>query len=180
MVKAITEANLRSAYGGESQAHMRYLLYSERAEKKFPNVARLFQATSYAEKIHAGSHYINIRSKGDAAVTSGAIFGTTSTSEDLQAGINGETFEVNEMYPAYLAVANFQGEKAAANSFTWAMEAEKTHLALYEKAKKAVDQGKDANLGPINVCSVCGYTIEGEAPDKCPICNAKKDKFKKF
>ncbi|MBS7278430.1 MAG: rubrerythrin family protein [Candidatus Freyarchaeota archaeon] len=181
MVKEMTETNLRSAYAGESQAHMRYLIYSERAEKnKFPNVARLFQATSFAEKVHAGNHYRIIKSKGEAVTFSGAIFGTTNTSEDLQAGIDGETFEVNEMYPAYIAVANLQGENAAAKSFEWALAAEKTHLVLYEKAKKSVDQGKDASFGPINVCSVCGYTLEGEAPNKCPICNSPKEKFKSF
>lgn len=95
--------------------------------------------------MHAGNHYRIIKSKGDAVTTSGAIFGTTSTSEDLQAGIDGEIFEVNEMYPAYIAVANLQGEKAAENSFHWALEAEKTHLNLYNKAKQAVDKGKDAH-----------------------------------
>ncbi len=118
MAKEMTETNLRSVYAEEGQAHMRYLIYSERAEKnKFPNVVRLFQATSFAEKFHAGNHYRIIKSRGEAVTISGAIFGTTNTYEDLQAGIDGETFEVNEMYPTYIAVANLQDEKAAANSF---------------------------------------------------------------
>lgn len=28
--------------------------------------------------------------------------------------------------------------------------------------------GKDVELGPVQVCKVCGYTVEGEAPDICP------------
>ena len=30
------------------------------------------------------------------------------------------------------------------------------------------------------VCSVCGYTAEGEAPDKCPVCGAAKAAFNKM
>lgn len=143
-------------------------------------MSRLFTAVAFAEMVHAGNHYKNIGSKGDAGTVSKAIFGTRSTSEDLKAGIDGETFEIKEMYPSYKKVAEFQGEKAAEISFTWALEAEKIHASLYEKAKQAVDRGKDVDLGPIQICTVCGYTVEGEAPGKCPICNALRDKFKTF
>lgn len=181
MVRAMTESNLRSAYAGESQAHMRYIIYSERASREgFPNVARLFVAIAFAEKVHATNHYRNIRSKGESLTVSEAVFGTTSISEDLQAGIDGETFEANEMYPSYRAVAEFQGEKAAEISFTWALEAEKTHAGLFRRAKEAVDQSKDVDLGPIQICSACGYTVEGEAPKRCPICRALKEQFRTF
>ena len=181
MVRKITETNLRSAYAGESQAHMRYTIYANRAKRSgFPNVARLFTAVAFAESVHATNHYRNIKTKWGATTTSAAEFGTITTSEDLQAGINGESFEINEMYPAYKATANFQGEKAAELTFTWAWEAEKTHLDLYKKAKVSVDEGKDMALGPIHVCEVCGYTVEGQAPERCPICNATKDRFKTF
>ncbi|MGD0979533.1 MAG: rubrerythrin family protein [Candidatus Bathyarchaeia archaeon] len=181
MVKEMTETNLRSAFAGESQAHIRYKIFAERAEKSsWPNVARLFNAISIAERIHAGSHFRNILTKGGAQTVSAAVFGARNTSEDLQAGIDGETFEINEMYPVYKAVAQFQEEKAAETSFTWALEAEKIHASLYKKAKQAVDQGKDVTLGSIQICSVCGYTVEGNAPDKCPICGASRDKFQTF
>jgi rubrerythrin len=181
MVKEMTETNLRSAYAGESQAHMRYKIFAERASKSgFPNVARLFGAVAYAEKAHAGNHFRNILTRGGTTTVSAAVFGSRNTSEDLQAGIDGESFEINEMYPTYRAVAQFQGEKPAETTFTWALEAEKIHLNLYRRAKQAVDQGKDLTLGPVQICSTCGYTVEGEAPEKCPICGAAKDKFKTF
>ncbi len=181
MVKDMTEANLRSAYAGESQAHMRYLIYMELAKKEgFPNVSRLFHAAAYAEQIHAMTHFKHIKSKGDFQTVSGAIFGTQNTSEALQAGIDGESHEIAEMYPAYRVVAQAQGETGADRSFMWALEAEKNHLGLYERAKNAVDQGKDADFGAIQVCPVCGHTVEGEAPDKCPICGTLGSKFKAF
>jgi len=181
MVKEMTEGNLRSAYGGESQAHMRYLFYAERAKiSGFPNIGRLFTAIADAERVHASNHYRNILSKGAFSSASGAIFGTRNTSEDLQAGIDGETFEIEEMYPVYKATAEFQGEKAATTSFTWALEAEKIHSQLYKKAKDAVDSGKDMPLDKVQICQTCGYTVEGEAPDQCPICKARKEKFSTF
>ncbi len=181
MVKEMTETNLRSAFAGESQAHIRYKMFAERAEKSgWPNVARLFNAISLAERIHAGNHFRNIMSKGGFQTVSAAVFGSRNTSEDLQAGIDGETFEINEMYPTYKAVAQFQGEKAAETTFAWALEAERIHAGLYKKAKEDVDQGKDAVMGPVQICLTCGYTVEGDAPDKCPICGAVKEKFKTF
>ncbi len=180
-VKEMTENNLRSAYAGESQAHMRYLIFADQSEKEgFKNISRLFRAIAFSEKVHATNHYLNILSKGGALTVSGALFGTRSTVENLKASIDGENFEVNEMYPAYKTVAKLQGESEAERSFTWALKAEIVHAELYGKALDAAVQGVDADLGEIHVCMICGYTIEGKSPDQCPICNASRDKFKTF
>jgi rubrerythrin len=175
----MTEGNLRSAYAGESQEHMRYTIYSQRADDGgLPNVARLFRAIAYSERIHASNHYRNIMSKRDAVTVSMAGFGSRTTAEDLQIGMDGENFEVHEMYPAYLEVARTQKEYAAEVSFSYAWEAEKTHAAFYQRAKDAAVSGDDLDLGKVCVCVVYGYTLEGEAPDTCPVCKAKKDKFR--
>jgi len=178
----MTAENLRSAFGGESQAHMRYLIWAEKAEKdQFPNVARMFRAISRAEQSHATGHF---RAMGEVAgafpVTSGAGFGYGATSENLAGAIEGETFEIEEMYPAYLEVAKMQGEAAAVKSMTYAIEAEKIHAAMYAKAKDAVDAGKDVTLGPVHICPLCGYTHEGDLPDRCPICNLAGAMFESF
>lgn len=110
-----------------------------------------------------------------------AVFGVGSTSQNLQGGINGETYEINEMYPTYLEIAKFQGEKGAERSFNYALQAEKTHAALFQKAKEKIDSSKaDMELGPIQICEVCGWTYKGEIPDRCPICGATRDKFRTF
>ncbi|RKD34205.1 rubrerythrin family protein [Thermohalobacter berrensis] len=178
----MTADNLRSAYGGESQAHMRYKAWGTKAkEEGFENVARLFNAISYAEEVHATNHFKALKDeKGDFSVNSGAVFGLGSTSENLQGAIDGENFEVEQMYPAYLKVAEMQNEKSAIRSMKFAIEAEKTHSRLFSKAKEAVDQGKDIKIGDVHVCEICGYTVEGELPEKCPICGVKEDKFKTF
>jgi len=147
---------------------MRYLIFAQKAEEEgYPNIARLFRAISFAEQVHATNHF---RMLGDLG----------SSADNLDAAIGGETFEVEEMYPAYDAVAELQGEKEARRSIHYALEAEKIHAAMYSKAKEAVKSGKDLEVGKIYICSVCGYTGEGEPPDRCPICGATKDKFRTF
>lgn len=181
---AITAANLRNAHGGESMAHMRYQFWGQQAEKEgYHNVARLFRAISAAEKIHAGNHFREFKLAGptDFLCTSMAVFNPGNTSQNLQGGIMGETYEITEMYPTYLETARFQGEKGAEQSFTYALASEKTHAELFQKAKRAIDAGKkDVDLGPVQVCKVCGWTYEGEAPDKCPICGVGRDQFQAF
>ena len=84
------------------------------------------------------------------------------------------------MYPAYMAVAELQGERGAVRSTKWAREAEKIHAEMYTIAKESVVQGVDAQVGKMHVCSVCGWTGEGDAPENCPLCNAKKKLFVMF
>ena len=167
-MKKMTEENVKGAFAGESQAHMKYIAFADAAEKeKLANIARLFRANSFAEQIHAANHLRTLS-------------GIKKTAENLQAAIEGETFEVTEMYPAYIKVAEDQGEKTAVMWFNAALVAEKIHAGLYKRAKESVDKGRDLDYFPVQVCGVCGFTAEGEAPDKCPVCGAPKEKFVKF
>jgi rubrerythrin len=178
----MTANNLRSAYGGESMAHVRYKIWARKAtEDGFPNVARLFTAISYAEQVHATNHFTELgKEVGGFAVASAAPFGLTSTAENLQGAINGEVFEITEMYPVYLNAAQFQKEKGAELTFHYALTAERIHAQMYQAAKKEVDAGRDIRLGPVQICDSCGWTYEGEAPDTCPICGVSRDRFKTF
>jgi rubrerythrin len=167
-MRKMTEENLKSAFAGESQAHMRYLIFADKAEKEgLPNVARLFRAIAYAERVHATNHY-------------SALSIIRGSSENLQVAIDGENYESNEMYPAFNAVAKLQEERNAQRSTDWALQAEKVHAGMYQRAKQAVDNNEDVKLGPIYICELCGFTVEGEAPNRCPICGAPKDKFRAF
>ena len=181
-MRAMTEQNLINAFGGESQAHMRYLHFADKAEAEdLLNVARLFRAVAHAEFVHAGDHYRELRHlKGGFVANSMAAFGPGDTRKNLDLAIAGETFEIEEMYPAYIEVARFQGEKGAQRSFEWSYGTELQHKALFDKSRAAVTRGQDVQLGPIHVCEVCGYTLEGEAPDECPLCHVPKDRFRTF
>ena len=167
-MRKMSEDNLKNAFAGESQAHMRYIIFAKKAEEEgFPNVSRLFKAISYAEQVHATNHFDVL----------GMIRGST---DNLQAAIDGETYEINEMYPAFNTVAKLQEEKGAQRTTDWTLQAEKIHASMYQKARQAVESSKDIKLGTVYICDSCGYTVEGEAPNRCPVCGATKEKFRKF
>ena len=167
-MKKMTDQNLQDAYAGESMAHMRYLIFAERAEReRKPNIARLFRSIAYAEQAHATNH---LRSLGSIK----------STADNLSTALEGEEFEVAEMYPAYLEVAKLQKESGAQRSFNYALEAEKIHARMYQDAREKAIAGEDIELATVYICPVCGHTVEGEAPDRCPVCGAKKEMYKAF
>jgi len=157
-----SEKNLREAFAGESQANRRYLAFAKKAEEEgYKQVAKLFRAAAEAETVHAHAH---LRVLG----------GIKGTRENVQEAIAGETHEFKKMYPEFLAKAKQEGIKPAEISFDYANQVEQIHAALYEKAL--------ANLGKNEavdyyVCPVCGNTVEGKAPDECPICGTAGSKF---
>jgi rubrerythrin len=178
----MTQQNLINAFGGESMAHMRYLHFANQAHKEgFGNVQRLFKAIAHAEYVHAGNHYRELKHlNGGFQADSGATGGPGDTRKNLELGIMGEAFEIAEMYPVYIEVAKFQGEKGALKTCEWAYKTEQQHKELFERAKKSVAGGQDMTLGKMGVCEVCGCTLEGDLPDFCPICGAKREKFSAF
>jgi rubrerythrin len=159
-----TEKNLKEAFAGESQANRRYLAFAKKAEEEgYQQVAKLFRAAAEAETVHAHAH---LRALG----------GVKSTRENIQEAIAGETHEFKKMYPEFLTKAKTETIKPAEISFDYANQVEKIHAALYQKAL--------ANLGKNEavdyyICPVCGNTVEGKAPDKCPICDTPGSKFMK-
>jgi len=184
MVRLMTKEALISAFGGESMAHMRYLIFADVAEREgFTNVARLFRAIAYAEQVHATNHYRALREYNeDTKVVAEAPIGPGNTSKNLELAIRGEEYEVSEMYPAYLEIARYQGEKEAEISFNYAYKAEQIHARLYREAKEYVYKGQDWPLdGKVWICPVCGHTYVGvEPPQRCPVCGVPKERYVGF
>jgi rubrerythrin len=163
-----TEEGLKKAFAGESQANRKYLAFAEKADKEgFPQVAKVFRAAAAAETVHAHNH---LR----------VLDGIKSTVENIKSAIEGEHYEFTNMYPEFLKAAKSEGKKDAERTFQYANEVEEVHHKLYEKALKAVESGKDLEKKELYICPVCGYTHEGEPPEKCPVCNASKKVFKKI
>jgi rubrerythrin len=161
-----TEQNLMDAFAGESQANRKYLAFAKKAETEgYLQAAKLFRAAAAAETIHAHNHLKELR-------------GVKSTKENLMAAISGESYEFQKMYPQMIADAKAEKQDFAVRTFTLANEVEKVHAALYKKALDGLDKSAGTVLD-YYVCSVCGYTAEGEAPDECPVCKAQKRAFMK-
>ena len=101
-----------------------------------------------------------------------------STSDNLGTAISGETYEFKKMYPEFIAEAMKAGNKKAQVSFEYANKVEEIHAGMYQKALDALKNKKEPAKADYWVCPVCGNTFEGNAPDTCPICGTKKEKFK--
>jgi len=160
-----SEENLKEAFAGESQANRKYLAFASKADQEgFTQAAKLFRAAAEAETVHAHAH---LR----------AMKGIKSTKENLQEAIAGETHEFKSMYPAMIEAAKAEGNKDAERTFHFANEVEKIHARLYQEMLNNLDHAKESYS--YYVCPVCGYTVEKEAPETCPICGAKGKMFKK-
>ena len=134
-----------------------------------------------AVRIHADDHDRQLRHlEGEFAAAGMGTFGSGITKKNLRLTLLDEEYQITEMYPAYIAVAKLQQESDPQRSFEWAMAAGFRHKQLFQKALDAADSSRDLVLGPVQVCGICGYTIEGDAPDSCPLCKALMDKFVAF
>ena len=159
-----TLENLKEAFAGESQAYQKYVNFAKKAEQEgFHNIAMLFRTAAEAEKIHAEGH---LRS----------MDGVGTTAQNLQAAVDGETYEHTTMYPPMLKQSEADNHKAK-RMFGYAVEAEAVHAKLYSMALEAVKQGKDMTDVEFYLCPVCGYIEIGKPTNACPICGAKAEKF---
>ena len=157
-----SEQHLRDAFAGESQANRKYLAFADKAEKEgYPQIAKLFRAAGAAETVHAHAH---LRALGEIG----------NTADNLKVAVAGETHEFKNMYPEMIEDAKEEGNKTAERSFIFANEVEKVHAELYQNALDNMDSLEEADY---YVCSVCGMTVEHEAPDSCPVCGAKASAF---
>jgi rubrerythrin len=159
-----TTDNLKESFAGESQANQKYRAFAKKAEQDgFPNIARLFRTTAEAERIHAEGH---LR----------ALAGIASTRENLQAAMEGESYECARMYPPMLEQAQAEGHPAKV-MFGYAVKAEAVHAELYKRALEAAAQGADLKEAKFYLCPFCGNIEFGKPPDACPVCGAPKAKF---
>jgi rubrerythrin len=162
-----TQANLKEAFAGESQANRKYTAFARKAEQDgFPVIARLFRAAAEAETIHALGHFA-------------AMDGIGTTLDNLKAAFDGETYEYTTMYPPMIAQAAAEKHRAQ-RMFGWASKAEAVHARLYTLAMEAVKSGKDLSATAFYVCPVCGHVELDKPPASCPICGAKGEKFQKM
>ncbi len=161
-----TLENLQAAFAGESQANRKYTIFAEKAEEDGnKRVARLFRAAADAEAVHARNHLQ-------------AMQGINTTAENLAEAISGENHEFTEMYPEFIKQAEEDCESEAIGSFKMANKVEKIHHGLYKEALETLQKGEDCELKPFYVCQYCGNTVEGEAPDRCPVCGRPRKIFK--
>lgn len=179
-----TIENLKAGYNGESTASAKYAAFAEKAKADgLDTVAVMFLATSKAEAVHAANHLKVLEKLGEkiAGPQIGA-FNVLSTAENLADAIKGETYEINTMYPEFIATAEKEKSADAVKSFKWALDTEKKHQSFYNTSLAAVSAGGEKTL-PAQwfVCPVCGNTYDvSTVTAKCDFCMTAKEKFLVF
>lgn len=162
-----TQDNLGEAFAGESQANRKYTFFAEKAEKEGqPEVARLFRAAAEAETVHAQAEL-------------GVMKGIGSTEANLEAAIGGEHHEFTSMYPQFIKQAEADKADSAKRIFNFANQVEEIHHGFFQNALNSIKAGSKMSAEPYFVCQVCGNTVLGEAPERCPICGVPRSSFKR-
>ena len=156
-----TEANLRAAFAGESEARNKYTYYASKARKEgYNQIAALFEETAANEKEHAKLWFK-------------LFHGIDSTAENLADAAAGENYECTDMYAKFAKEAREEGFDHIAQLFDGVAAIEKEHEERYRKLLANVEGGlvfsRDGDM--IWQCSNCGHIVVGkQAPEVCPVC----------
>lgn len=176
-----TEKNLLTAFAGESQARNRYLFYAKQAKKDgYEQIRAIFEETAEQEGSHAKLLFKHLEG-GNVDVSASFPAGTIgSTLENLQQAVTAESYEFNEMYPAFAATAQVEGHKQVAGLFRLLAQAEKYHEKRFRELATNIETDRvfkrDTKVSW--VCRKCGYIHKGpEPPDICPLCRHPKGYF---
>jgi len=180
-----TIKSLREAITGETGASAKYQAFSiKAAEEGYYNIATMFAAASAAEAIHVSNHNAVLVKLGEeifVPVINKPV--VKSMAENLQDAIDGELYEANEMYPAFIAIAKAEKSKDALTSFSWAKDTESEHARLYAEALNILLMNGDDVMVASEwyLCTKCGNlfnTVEGV--ESCPVCALKASSFEAF
>lgn len=175
-----TIENLKAGIKGETTASAKYAAFAQKArEEGLDTIAKLFDAASKSESIHASNHTKALESLGEKMDEFKPEFEVKTTAENLQAAIDGESYEVSNMYPKFLEEAKLEKVEKAEKSFTWAIDTEKKHQVFYQQALEALKANSEKSLSfEYAICPVCGNTYAKSLVDEnCAFCQTSKEKF---
>jgi rubrerythrin len=160
------ERKLKEAFAGEAKAHVRNLAFAKKAEADgFPQIAKLFRVVAEAERVHADEYLKYLE----------GMIGETE--ENLKAAFESEIRAKTDIYPPFIQEAFALKREDVAWSFSRSRDVEERHAKLYKDALGAMITEQETTY---HVCQVCGYVFDGDLPDKCPVCRAKKENFKRI
>jgi rubrerythrin len=174
--------NLETAFEEETKTSTAYKAYAVRADEEgYPGLASLFRATALAEQIHAGNHARVLRHMGGSTGFDVPRPRVDGTLENLKTAFVDQKFEVDYLYPTFLTTAVPLFDSTAIRSFHWAIEADKSHIRLYDDVMARINgsdnPGWEYKKHSLFVCSLCGYVAEHTDGDNCPGCNYLWEKF---
>ncbi len=177
--KITTVKNLKDAIIGETTASTKYNAYAEKArEEGHQKIALLFEAASKSEAVHANNHRAALEQLGETMGEINPEYSVGTTKENLEDALKGETYEVVTMYPDFIKNSSEAKYNIATLTFNYAYQTEKKHQALYKSALEMLNNRQEDLLPEkYMVCTTCGNTYNGEAPNRCGISMTPKERF---
>ena len=158
-----TEANLRAAFAGESEARNKYTYFASKAKKDgYNQIAALFEETASNEKEHAKMWFKYLEG--------GSI---QDTMTNLLHAAEGESYEWTDMYDRMAKEAREEGFLEIAAKFELVAKVEKAHEERYRRLLANVKDGLvfSRDEDKIWECANCGHIMVGKkAPQLCPTC----------
>jgi rubrerythrin len=172
-MRAATEGCLRNAFCGESMAHARYMIYSEKADDEgFPSIARLFRAAAISKYLQAEKKYVmagELLGHHTACVRTHFTFARTM--DNLGRSRDAEAEDAKEVYSAFIAVAEAQAEAGALKCLRQSDAICHGLAALLDSAFLGAQRAREEPaIGDIYVCQSCGLVMENAPPELCPVC----------
>ncbi len=176
-----TIQNIKLGIETETTASVKYAAFAQKARVEgHDTIAKLFDAASVAEAIHSSNHATVLKTFKADMDKFKPKFSVSSTLDNLQESLVGETFEVNVMYPMFLKDAKSKKiKKATIESLAWALETELKHVSMFKKALEALNTKTEGKL-PYHyfVCPVCGDTFDDLSKvENCDLCGTSKELF---
>lgn len=178
--QSATIQNLKDAATGETTASAKYAEFAKVAkEEGYLSVSKMFEATSKSESVHAANHLKVLEGLGVTFEAKADSFAVGTTLENLAAALEGETYEVETMYPGFIKQAETDKEDKAVQSFNYAIDTEKKHMKLYQSAIDAINADKEKTMAAeYYVCPKCGFTYDkNDVKENCELCGTSKEKY---
>ncbi|HUX53429.1 MAG TPA: ferritin family protein [Williamwhitmania sp.] len=179
-----TIENLKAGITGETTASAKYAAFAAKARAEgYDTIAKMFDATSKAESIHANNHMAVLNKLGVEFTAKADSFTVMTTKENLEDAIKGESYENTTMYPEFIKAAMEEKVPEAVTSFTWALDTEKKHQVFYQNALNTINTTNTETGLPFAwaVCPKCGNTYDAaHMDDFCAFCQTPKEKFIMF
>jgi len=179
---------LKQAFNSEMIAHKHYVGYTDRAmAEKYPNIAYMFKAFSFSEKIHADNYSRLLDKLGNKTIFVPFLIKVDDTKLNLSKAVQKELEKIKTSYPRFLKKIETERNNDAIKNLMYSWKSHHQHEKKIKKIHKytayffgSVAKEIEGMTLDIHVCKICGSTIDEVPVMPCEICNKALSHYRKI